>query len=371
MEKDATGKPIPAGVLDGFPAQDGRNLKLHLNRSIQLMVETKLAHALDKYGAISGEVAIMDPHTGGIIALASLPKYDPAQYTQFDPALYKNPLIANTYEPGSTFKVLVMAAALNEGLVSADTRCDDCSQPLTIGKYTIRTWNDEYRPNLSMTDVIVHSDNIGMVFVGQQLGKDNLVKYLDSFGIGQPTDIDLQEETSPKLALKQKWGDIDLATASFGQGIAVTGIQMLTAVSAIANQGQLMKPHIVDQVVGDKAITIAPKIIRRVISSKTAQQITDMMVAAVDQGEAQWTKLKGYKIAGKTGTAQIPVAGHYDEEKTVASFVGFAPADNPKFVMLVKLREPQSSPWAAETAAPLWFSIAKDLLLYYNIPPQN
>ena len=146
---------------------------------------------------------------------------------------------------------------------------------------------------------------------------------------------------------------------------------MLTAVSAIANRGELVEPHVVDQVIGETTIAIPPKTIRRVISENTAQIITDMMVNAVDSGEAQWTKIKNYKIAGKTGTAQIPVAGHYDEEKTIASFIGFAPADNPKFAMLVKLREPQSSPWAAETAAPLWMSIARFLLFYYNIPPQN
>ena len=371
QEKDAAGRPIPLGNVGGFPAQDGRSLKLHLNRAIQLKVEDLLRRGIDRYGAIAGEVAIMDPRTGAVLALAAWPQYDPLNYTQFDSSLYQNPLVASAYEPGSTFKVLVMAAAIDAGVVEPDTRCDICAGPLQIDKYTIKTWNNEYHPDITMTEVIQRSDNIGMVFVGQQLGQDKLWNYLDKFGIGQPTGIDLQEETTPKLRPRPNWSEVDLATASFGQGIAVTGIQMLTVVSAIANQGELVEPHLVDQVLGDRILTIPAKTVRRVISPQTARIITDMMVNAVNSGEAQWTKIKGYKIAGKTGTAQIPVAGHYDEEKTIASFIGFAPADNPKFAMLVKLREPQSSPWAAETAAPLWMSIARFLFLYYNLPPEN
>ena len=371
QEKDAAGRPIPVSQTTGFASQNGRNLKLHLNRAIQLKVEELLELSIARYGAVSGEVAIMEPKTGAIIALAAWPKYDPLHYADFDSYLFKNPFISNTYEPGSTFKVLVMAGALDAGAVDPDTRCDICDGPLRIDKYTIKTWDNNYHPHIDMTEIIQRSDNIGMVFVGRKLGRDRLLEYLDKFGIGHPTGIDLQEETSPQLRPQKTWNEVDLATASFGQGIAVTGIQMLTAVSAIANRGELVEPHLVNQVVGETTITIPPKTIRRVISKGTAQVITDMMVNAVNSGEAQWTKIKGYKIAGKTGTAQIPVAGHYDEEKTIASFVGFAPADNPKFAMLVKLREPQSSPWAAETAAPLWMSLARFLLLYYNIPPQN
>lgn len=372
-EKDATGQPIPIGIFSGFAPQDGRDLVLHLNRAIQLRVEEKLAQGLARYGAKAGEVIVMDPRTGGILALAATPNYDPAQFVKFDRRLYKNPAVADSYEPGSTFKVLVMAAALDAGVVTPETRCDICTGPLTIGKYTLRTWNNEYHPDSTMAEIIDHSDNIGMVFVGQKLTQPRLVEFLKAFGLGQPTGIDLQEETVPSPRLDNNWGDIGLATASFGQGIAVTGMQMLRAVSAIANSGQLLEPHLVAKILSpdNQPIVIKPRITRQVVSPATAKIITDMMVSAVESGEAQWTKLKGYQIAGKTGTAQIPVAGHYDEEKTIASFVGFAPADDPKFAMLVKLREPQSSPWAAETAAPLWLSLAKDLLLYYGIPPEN
>lgn len=371
QEKDATGKPILVGDFGGYSSVNGRSLKVYLDRSVQRIVETELEEAIERYGAKSGEVVIMEPSTGGILASSSFPHYEPQKFTKYDSSLHKNPIVADSYEPGSTFKVLVMAAALDADAVEPDTECDICTGPITIGKYTIRTWDEKYRPNLTMTEVIQYSDNIGMIFVGQKLGKPDFYDYLTKFGIGESTGVDLQEETSPSLRSKTRWGDIDLATASFGQGIAVTAIQMATAVNVIANDGNLVKPQVVQQIIGDKIVDIPPKVVRTVVSKETADEITDMMVNSVESGEAQWTKIKGYKIAGKTGTAQIAVAGHYDEEKTIASYVGFAPADAPKFTMLVKLREPESSPWAAETAAPLWMNIARRLFLYYGVPPEG
>ena len=181
----------------------------------------------------------------------------------------------------------------------------------------------------------------------------------------------MQGESSPELRSDNEWADIDLATSSFGQGIAVTPIQMVRAVGALANGGALMEPHIVREITdaNGKKVEIPPKKIRQVVDSRTASILTEMMIQAVDLGEAKWAKPAGYRIAGKTGTAQVPVAGHYDSTKTIASFVGFAPADDPKFVMLVTLTEPSSSIWGSETAAPLFFNIAKDVFNYYGIPP--
>ena len=223
-----------------------------------------------------------------------------------------------------------------------------------------------------MSQVLEYSSNVGMVYVGKKLEKDALLSYIRNFGFGLATGIDLEEESSPQLRPQKEWTPIDLGTVSFGQGIAVTPLQMVRAVAALANGGWLMEPKMVKEVSDAKGrtIPIAPKKVRRVIDSTSASIITEMMVAAVDRGEAKWAKPPGYRIAGKTGTAQIPVAGHYDATKTIASFVGFAPADNPKFVMLVTLREPKSSPWGSETAAPLFFAIAKDLFTYYNLSPQ-
>lgn len=369
QEKDAGGNPLLIGDFQLLPGRDGRTLKLYLERGTQYIVEEELKKGLEHYQASSGEVIVMDPQSGGILAMASLPSYDPLKFHLFDTSLYKNPAVANAYEPGSTFKVLVMAAALNEGTVKEDDHCDICSTSYPIGKYNIKTWDGVYHPGATPEEIIVHSDNVGMVWTEQKMGGEKMLEYLKKFGIGAKTGIDLQEEITPSL--RSKWGDIDYATSSFGQGIAVTSIQMLAAVGAIANHGVLMEPHLVESVIGDGEVPIPPKSKGEVISPETSQRITNLMIQAVEKGEAKWAAPKGYVLAGKTGTAQIAVEGHYDAKKTTASFVGFAPANNPKFVMIVKLSEPQSSQWAAETAAPLWFSIAKKLLLRYNIPPSN
>lgn len=368
-EQDASGNPLIFGDFLSLSEREGRNLRLHLERSVQFQVEEALKTGLALYGASAGEVLVMEPNTGAILALASFPNYDPSKFFKFDTALYKNPAIASSYEPGSTFKVLTMAAAFNEGAVNLSDRCDICAGPLPIDKYTIKTWNNEYNPNSTPEEILANSDNIGMVWIERKLGGDKFLEYIKNFGFGEKTGIDLQEEATP--ALRSRWGEVDFATASFGQGIAVTSIQMLRAVAAIANGGNLMEPHVVASVTGEREIPIHPKVVRRVISETTASTITKLMIASAEHGDAKWTRLPDYTVAGKTGTAQIAVQGHYDEEKTIASFVGFAPVKDPKFVMLVKLREPTSSPWGSETAAPLWFTIARQLLLHYNVPPDS
>lgn len=226
-----------------------------------------------------------------------------------------------------------------------------------------------------------------MVFISQLFDHQVYKNYLHKFGIGQSSGIDLEEETTPRI--KKTWREIDYATTSFGQGIATTPMQIITAVAAIANGGKIVQPQVVDKIVvpntrtaligelisGDspegQVIDIEPAILRQVISKESAAQMTDIMINAVTAGEAQWAVPQGYSIAGKTGTAQIPVEGKYDEEKTITSFVGFAPAHDPKFIMLVTLHEPQTSPWGSETAAPLWFDIAQDLFLHWGIAPEN
>lgn len=370
LEKDAANRPILIGNFFDQEKRDGRSIKLFLDRAIQFLVEKHLKKALEKYGAKSGSVIVADPKTGGILAMASLPSYDPRFFPKYENKDYKNPLTNDLYEPGSTFKVLVMAAALQESLVKSDTKCDICEKPYKIDKYTIRTWNNKYYPESTMTEVLEHSDNVGMVFVGQKLGIDKFVDYIKLFGFGKKTGIDLQDEVSGKL--RERWSDVDLATATFGQGIAVTGIQMLSAVGSLANEGKYMVPRVVNQIIDEKkVIQIQPKTATQIIDKKTAETITAMMVEAVDKGDAKWAKPKGYKIAGKTGTSQVPIAGHYDKEKTIASFIGYAPADKPRFVMLVKLTEPTSSPWGSETAAPLFFNIAKEILIYFGVSPKS
>jgi cell division protein FtsI/penicillin-binding protein 2 len=304
--------------------------------------------------------------------MASFPSYDPATYWDFGDEYFKNPAISSTFEPGSVFKVVIMASALDMGAVEPDTICDICDKPFQVDKYFIETWNNKYHPNSTMTDVIVNSDNVGMSFVSQKMGADALYDYLTKFGIGKLTGVDLQGEIAPELRAKGTWNIVDLATASFGQGVAITPIELIKAVSTVANGGVEAIPQVVKSLQGSGwEQKNEVKTGKRIISDTAAKEMTAMMVEAAQNGESKWTSLKGFKVAGKTGTAQIPIAGHYDVEKTMASFIGFAPADNPKFVMLVILKEPQSSVWASETAAPLWYSIAKDIFPYLGIQPEN
>ncbi len=369
-EKDPFGFPILVGKYRQVQPQKGASLVTTIDRVIQFQVEQKLQDAVQKYGAKEGSVIVEDPKTGHILAMATYPNYNPAFFSQFDSKLYRNPVVADTYEPGSTFKLVTMSSALDLSLVQPSTRCDVCSGPREIGGFEISTWNKQYYPNSSMAEVIQHSDNVGMTFVADKLGLDKFYSYISKFGFGQKTKIDLQEETPAPLRTKEDWHIIDLSTASFGQGIAITPIQMIQATATIASGGKLISPKVVAKIVdkGQEEI-VKPDTERQVISSKTASLMTEMMVNAVDKGEARAFKPPGFRIAGKTGTAQIPLAGHYDPNKTIASFVGFAPADNPKFVMLVRFTEPSSSIFGSETAAPTFFAIAKELFKYWGISP--
>jgi stage V sporulation protein D (sporulation-specific penicillin-binding protein) len=368
---DAFGRPILAKMDDRSTEVDGRNITLNIDRAVQFMLDREVMLGLEKYGAKSAMAAIMEPKTGKILALSAYPSFDPRNYVEYKFEDYKNPFVSDMYEPGSTFKPLVMAAALNEGLVKPDTECDECNGPVEIGGYKIKTWNDEYQENLTMAEAIKYSDNTGMVFVAKKLGLDRMLTYFKRYGIGELTQIDLQGEVAPGIRPKSQWYPIDLATASFGQGIPVTPIELLSAFSSIANNGVRMRPQVVASVETPEGevIKIKPEVLSKPISEKSAKVMTEILVTAVDAGEAKWAKPKGYRIAGKTGTAQIPIAGHYDPTKTIASFIGFAPADDPKFVMLVVVDRPSTSIYGAETAAPIFFKVAKQLFDYYGIMP--
>lgn len=369
---DPLGLPILVTRFKPIEPKKGGSLQLSIDRGAQFIVETRLREAVLKYGAKEGTVIITDPKTGRVLAMASVPSYVPNLYGEYSQDSYRNPAVADTYEPGSTFKLITMAAALDAMLVEPDTKCAVCGGPRNISGYEISTWNKKYYPNSTMVEVIQHSDNVGMTYVSQILGPDKFVEYIRKFGFGQKTEIDLQEEAEGVIRNTNDWKEIDLATASFGQGIAVTPIQMVQAIQAIANNGYLISPKVVNKLVSTgREETVKAERELRVVSAKTASQITEMMVNAVEQGEAKAFAPKGYRIAGKTGTAQIPVAGHYDPEKTVASFIGFAPADEPKFAMLVRFTEPTSSIFGSETAAPTFFAIAKDLFVYWGISPSD
>lgn len=370
---DAFGKPILARINNQTGQIDGSSLILSLNRPIQFYIEKVIKESVEQYGATSGMVGVMDPKTGEILAMASYPNFDPRNYQDYSESFYKNPFISDTYEPGSTFKPLVMSSALDAKLVKPDSKCPICAGPVSVGGYELHTWNDKYYKDITMTDVILHSDNTGMVYVAQKLGTERMINYLTKFGMGNLTGIDLQGEVSPALKPKSQWYPVDLATTGFGQGISVTPIEVLTAISTIANGGKRMEPHVVSGVENPDGtlVKIPPRVVDSPISAETAKVMTEIMINAVEKGEASWTKLDGYRIAGKTGTASIPVNGHYDPTKTIASFVGFAPADKPRFAMIVILNKPTTSIYGAETAAPIFFKIARNILSYFQIPPSG
>ena len=371
---DALGRPILARIENEKSfGTDGSSLVLNINRSVQYMAERKLKEGIERYGASGGMVGILDPKTGNVLAMANFPSYDPRYYHEYTDEFYKNSFISNLYEPGSTFKPLVMSAAFNEKLLTPKSKCTICSGPIFIGGYELHTWNDKYYPDSTMLEVIQHSDNTGMVYTAQKLGLDHMTKYLNSFGIGKTTGIDLEGEVAPYIKPKESWHEADLATAGFGQGISITPIELLTSFSAIANKGIMMEPHVVGAVIDvDGNVTkIQPKELGRPIDGNTAKVMTEVLVNAVNKGEAQFARIKGYRIAGKTGTASIPIEGKYDPNKTIASFIGFAPANDPKFVMLVILDRPTARIYGSETAAPIFFGIARDLFTHFGLPPDE
>ena len=369
-DRDLLGRPIFIGTQQKLDSENGRDLFLTIDKPVQEIIKTRLRKGLEKYKAKEGCILLVNPQTLEVLALSCLPDFDVEHYYNFSEEFFKNPAISNLYEPGSTFKPLILAAALEENSVRPADFYDE-KGPVQIGEYTIKTWDDKYEGRISLTRILEKSSNVGMVHVGQQLGQKKIFAYLKKYGFDRPTGIDLQGESYGNLKPETAWYPIDFATVSFGQGIAITPIQMIRAFAVLVNGGKMFKPYIVQKIgSGEDEKNISSKLEKQVISAKTSETIKKMLLSAVENGEIRWAKPKGYQIAGKTGTAQIPIKGHYDPTKTVASFIGFAPVSNPKFLALVILREPESSPWGSETAAPLFFDVAKELLVYYNIAPE-
>lgn len=367
-ERDIAGRTIFVGNQEKIEVENGRDLVLTIDKSVQDIAKQKLLKGLETYKAKEGCVLIADPYTMEMLAMSCLPDYDLEKYYNFSDQFFKNEAISSTYEPGSTFKPLVMAAAIEEKAVKPDDLYNE-KGPVKIGEYQIRTWNNKYEGKISTTRILEKSSNVGMVHIGEKLGKKKLISYLKDYGFGSETGIDLQGETPSYL--RDIWYPVDYATATFGQGIAVTPIQMIRAFSAVVNGGKLLVPHIVKKVTYDaKEKTVEPKVEKQVLSERTSEILRKMLVSTVEHGEYKWVRPAGYKIGGKTGTAEIAVGGRYGTPKTIASFVGFAPADRPRFIALVILKEPGTSIYGSETAAPLFFEIARELLYYYNISPQ-
>ena len=375
-ERDALGNPILLGGYKKIDPIDGRNVILTLNRAVQHLVEKHLQEGVQKYGAVSGSVIVMDPVSGDVIALANYPTYHPNKFDDFaeqpEETEYKferrNLAIAETYEPGSVIKALTVSAGIDLGKIVPTTTYQD-NGPVEYSDYTIDNWDGKHHGQMNIIQLLQKSNNIGSAWVGHLLGTKNLYKYFTAFGFGVVTGISLEGEDSGTMRDPNEWTDIDLATAAFGQGISATPLQVLNAFNTIANGGLLMQPRIVSQIIDEhKTLDLPVKSIRRVMSKKSADTVSDMLVQAVEGGESKFFNIKNYLIAGKTGTAQIPVNGKYDPQKTNATFVGYL-ANSKKFSMIVRLDRPETSVYAAETAVPLWMSIASDLVTLYSIPP--
>ncbi|MDO8610378.1 MAG: penicillin-binding protein 2 [bacterium] len=371
-ERDLLGMPIFIGTQERTNSENGRDLVLTIDKTVQEISKRKLLEGMESYKAKSGCVITADPFTMQIFSLVCLPDYSIEKYYKFSEEYFKDSAISDLYEPGSTFKPLIVAAALQEKKIKPDSIFNETG-PVTIGEYRIQTWDNKYEGEISITRILEKSSNVGMIYIGSKLGDENVFNYLKKYGFGELTGIDLQGEDSSYLKQKKDWYPIDYATATFGQGIVTTPIQMIRAFASVINGGKLMRPYVVEKMIGSngKETVIQPKMERQTISKSISDIIKKMLVDTVEHGEVKWAKPKGYVVGGKTGTAQIALQGHYDASKTIASFIGFAPADNPKFITLVILKEPQSSIWGSETAAPIFFEIAKELLVYYNIAPQQ
>ncbi len=359
------------------PAEPGADLVLTLDSAVQHVVERELEAALERFGASSGSVIVMDPKTGGIIAMASRPTYDSNAYQEAhspDGDAFANPIISQVYEPGSTFKVITLAAALDSGRISPHTAYYDGGS-IRYGGEEFSNWDGKGHGQSDITDLIAHSSNVGAVFVGSQLGKEFFYEYVAAFGFGTPTGVDLWGEVSGFVPNpdSRTWYPSSLATNAFGQGIAVTPLQLVTAVSAIVNDGVLMRPHLVQEIHTPEGVRrVEPMAVRRVVRPETARTLLAMLVEASTRSESSMHLIEGYTVAGKTGTASIPLeTGGYDQEFTIASYVGFGPVEDPRFVILVKIDRPTVEPWGSLVAAPVFRAVASELFLYYHIPPST
>lgn len=373
VEKDTIGGEIAIGRRELVPPRDGSNAVVTVDRFIQRMVERELVAALKEYKAQGGVIIVMDPTTGGVLAMASLPTYDLMAEEVYDPEhqdLYRPTAITDMYEPGSVMKVITMAAGLEEKLVSPQTT-HNCTGVAVIDGARLRNWDNSSHGKETMTDVLVNSCNIGAQHVSGLLGPERFYRHLEAFGFGKTTGIDVMGE-SPGTVRSHRdrdWTRVDLATNAFGHGIAVTPIQMITAVSAIANDGVLVKPMIVRSYQhGDSRRDIPPVQVRRVVSSETARTLTQMMVQVVEDNSLKLSVVPGYKIAGKTGTADLPTQQGYTSGVTYASQVGFAPVGDPRFAMLVRLDGAEKK-YGGQVASPVFKRVAEQLFAYLKIPP--
>lgn len=373
IEYDAAGREIPNAMHHYIPPTDGHSLYLTIDETIQYIVEREIDQVMKVKQAKRAAILVMDVKTGEILALANRPVFDPNNYADYDQGTWRNFAISDAYEPGSTFKPVVAAAAMEEKMVKSDDRFYDPGY-IKVGKETIKCWTRNPHGSQSFVEGIQNSCNPVFVTVGLRLGLDNMYKYISGFGFGAKTGIDLPGEATGILVPRNRAKEIDLATMSIGQANAVTPIQLVRAISAIANDGWLMKPQIVKEIRDSEnnlIKKIEPEPVRQVISQKTSQDLRAILETVVSEGTGSKAYIEGYKVAGKTGTAQkILPGGGYSTSEYIASFIGFAPADNPRIAALVIVDSPQGVYYGGQVAGPVFRNVILDTLRYLEIPPE-
>ncbi len=372
-ERDRLISNIPFEVPQDNFSDRGNDVVLTIDRDIQFLAESELQRAIAESGSTRGTIIIMNPRNGDILAMASYPSFDPNNYSTItDNSVLVNPAIADQFEPGSIFKVVTMAVALETGAVTQYDGYFDNGQ-IQIGGITIRNWNRQAEGYVDMTQLLVNSLNVGAATIALRTGPTDFYSSLGRFGFGKTTGVDLEGEASGIMYVPgdSNWSESQLGTNSFGQGIATTPLQMLTAVNAIANDGLMMQPHVFYRLIdGERVQTSQPSTLGRPISAETAHIVRDMMVAVVRDGLDGNAQVPGYTIAGKTGTAEIPSPVGYEAGASIASFVGFLPAEDPQVSVLVRLDRPRDY-WGSQVAAPVFQRLAERLVIMLKIPPDD
>ncbi len=373
---DAKGRQMPGSSDTYLKPKDGLNLELTIDKQIQSIMERELDQAMVKFQADDIIAIAMDPTNGEILGMASRPSYEPDKYRDVDPQVYNRNLpIWMTYEPGSTFKIITLAAALEEKKVNLKT--DFFFDPgfIEVGGARLRCWKKGGHGSQSFLEVVQNSCNPGFVTLGNRLGKEKLFSYIKNFGFGTKTGIDLGGEENGIMFKMSQVGPVELATTAFGQGVSVTPIQQITAVSAAINGGTLYKPHVaknwINPETGEVVESVQPEVVRQVISDNTSKQVREALESVVAKGTGKNAFIDGYRVGGKTGTAQKVINGRYSPNEHIVSFVGFAPADDPKIVVYVAVDNPQGIQFGGVVAAPIVHNIMADALPYMGIAPRQ
>jgi cell division protein FtsI/penicillin-binding protein 2 len=353
---------------------NGTTLVLTLHRDLQASVESILDDALSEYGAENGTIIVMDPRNGEILAMAATPRMNLNDYgnyfSLYDNGSQYNRSIGMAYEPGSVIKVLTMAAALDAGTVRPDTPFIDTGS-IQVGGITIQNWNRDAWGQQNMVGCLQHSLNVCMAWISSQMGSQTFYGYMERFGLGHPTGIDLSGEAMGRLKVPgdTDWYPVDLGTNAFGQGVSVTPLQMLMATTAIANEGRMVTPHVLYSMVRDgHQYNVPSQYAGSPISAETAHTLSEMLALSLEEESSQ-ALLAGYRLAGKTGTAQIPTDFGYDAFHTNVSFIGWGPVDDPQFMVYIWLQKPSASIWSSETTAPVFSQVAEQTVIQLNIPP--